>query len=161
MSKKIIEKREKKFWGTDYGRIYPHLEGSTPYQKLIAACFDYCQPEKDEVWLDVGCGSGVIMEKIWKATNGMVKKIIALDLSPLMLNYSKLRSKSFYPKPENDQIEFIEHNLSNPLPFKDNTFDGIIANLVLPLFEISLYGRYGHGSSIIWLWFTSYIILKG
>lgn len=143
MEKEIVVKKEKKFWGPDYGKIYPHLEGSTPYQKLIKTCFDYCRPKKGEIWLDVGCGSGALIEKIWRATEGEVGKIDALDLSPVMLSYSRLRTTNFNPSPKENQIVFKEHNLSNPLPYEDNTFNGIVANLVLP-YVVYYQERYGN-----------------
>ena len=70
--------------------------------------------------LDLGCGTG--RHAIWLASCGA--RVTAVDFSEGMLAAART-------KPGADAIEFVTHDLSQPLPFADETFDLVVSGLVL------------------------------
>jgi len=129
LSKKLANNYKNKeiiFWGK-YSKFYPHLEDAKPYYKLMSTISSFINPKKGEIWLDVGCGPGTMMELIKNESAGKVAKIVGIDVDKTMLGYAKERFKQ-----ERDiEIEFHSVDLSNKTLFKDQEFDGIVANLVL------------------------------
>jgi len=134
MSEEILTEDEK-FWGPRYGKIYPYLEQAKPYHNLISQIGDFIDPKANERWLDLGTGSGAIVDLIWRLTNGTVGEVCALDLTDVMLNHLRRRLPSFDPPVQDGQIVFMKHNLAYRLPFPNEAYDGIVANLVLPYIE--------------------------
>lgn len=72
---------------------------------------------KGEIVLDAGCGTGYFSKK-WKL---MGKKVIALDLSLLMLTNAKKK---------NTATSYIKGDIEN-LPIKDNSVDFCFSNLAI------------------------------
>lgn len=135
MTQEQILTEEEKFWGPKYGSIYPYLEDATPYKQLITQISDFIDVQPGEHWLDLGTGSGALVELIWRKSGGEVGKITALDLTEVMLSHLKKKVDNFSPRPRSEQIELVKHNLANKLPFGNETFAGVVANLVLPYIE--------------------------
>jgi len=123
---------EVKFWGPDYGKIYPQLEDATPYKKLMQAVREGIGEGVVGKWLDVGCGSGAMIELIWQASDEKIEEIVAFDLTETMLEHARRKVNKVIPANEQYKIKLMQHDLSYKLPFADNYFDGIVANLVLP-----------------------------
>lgn len=119
----IINREEKKFWA-NYGRLYHHIEGVKPYKELLDV-FGKNLIIKGK-WLDLGSGSGGVIDLLKKNTQGSDFKIIASDFDPGFLKQLNDRFKG-----ENN-IEVQELNICDKISFQDNEFDGITANLVLP-----------------------------
>lgn len=126
---------EEKFWGPKYGRIYPYLEDATPYKRLLKQVEDFVAPQAGERWLDLGTGSGAIVELLWRKTNGKIGEITALDLADVMLNHLRRKLAVLTLPPRSEQIRLVKHNLARRLPFNNESFDGVVANLVLPYVE--------------------------
>jgi|GEM_PF-87724 len=70
---------------------------------------------KDEYVLDVGCGTGIISEKI----SIMAKKVIAVDISPKMLKIAQ--SKRLHKN-----IKYLKAN-AEKLPFEDKSFEKVVS----------------------------------
>ena len=70
--------------------------------------------------LDLGCGTG--RHSLWLAANGAV--VTAVDFSKGMMR--KARSK-----PGAEGIRFLAHDLHEPLPFAERSFDRVVSGLVL------------------------------
>jgi malonyl-CoA O-methyltransferase len=70
--------------------------------------------------LDVGCGTG--RHSTWLAEAGA--NVTAIDFSQGMLDRARR-------KPEASIIRFVVHDITQPLPFKDSSFDIVISGLVL------------------------------
>jgi len=70
--------------------------------------------------LDLGCGTG--RHSLWLATQGA--QVIGVDFSAGMM--AKARTK-----PGAEKIKFVTHDLRQPLPFDDGTFDLVVSGLVL------------------------------
>lgn len=68
---------------------------------------------------DIGCGTG--RHAAWLAHEGA--RVTAIDFSPAMLD--RARSKS-----GTSQIRFVQHDLAEPLPLDDTSFDLVISCLV-------------------------------
>lgn len=132
MSDQMILTEDEKFWGPKYGSIYPYLEDARPYKDLVKQVGEFIEPKPGESWLDLGTGSGAIVDLIWHKSRGQVSEITAIDLTDTMLQHLRRRLPRLSPPPELDQIKLVKHNLSNRLPFEANKYDGVVANLVLP-----------------------------
>lgn len=123
--KRALEwKKELKFW-EEYAEIYYHLEDTKPYYDLARSIKELVGPRDKDIWLDVGCGPAKMSKMIWEKSKGKVKKIIGIDivLEPARETLSKLS--------KNVPFELRYANLAMRLPFPDNFFNGIVANLCL------------------------------
>ena len=70
--------------------------------------------------LDMGCGTG--RHALWLAGEGA--DVTAVDFSQGMLDQARA-------KPGADAVTWLVHDLHEPLPFDDHTFDTIVSGLVL------------------------------
>jgi ubiquinone/menaquinone biosynthesis C-methylase UbiE len=126
---------ELRFW-REYALIYRNLEKARPYSQLAKTFEDLIRPEKGDVWLDVGCGPAKMSQLVWKKSGKSVRKIIGIDivLSPAQETLSRLTEKI--------PVELVYASIGETLPFSDNSFDGIIANLIFP-YVTDFEGRTG------------------
>lgn len=120
--------KELAFW-EEYGQIYENLEKAQPYTNLSNTFKEFLNPNSGEVWMDVGCGPLRISELIFERSRGRVATIEAIDivLEPGREKLQKLDKKGIHPPVNLQRI-----SITDKLPFPDNKFDGIGANLVLP-----------------------------
>jgi malonyl-CoA O-methyltransferase len=70
--------------------------------------------------LDLGCGTG--RHALWLAAAGA--RVTALDFSPGMLAQAQA-------KPGAERVRFLVHDLHEPLPFAEASFDRVVSGLVL------------------------------
>jgi len=70
--------------------------------------------------LDMGCGTG--RHALWLANEGA--EVTAIDFSHGMLDQAR-------QKPGADAVNWLTHDLHEPLPFDDNSFDTAVSGLVL------------------------------
>ncbi len=107
---------------------------ATVWQKFDAAAYAYDQSSRlqqqsaqyllslmgsvraDSVWLDAGCGTGVLA----KALAAQNARVWAIDLAPNMLKVLE----------DNDQIQTILADISQ-LPLADDMLDGAVSNFAL------------------------------
>lgn len=73
--------------------------------------FDYLKNKKYNKLLDIGCGTGLLIDMLSKKCNA---EFVGLDLSPKMLKEAK--------KKKIKNAKFVEGR-SDELPFENNTFD--------------------------------------
>ncbi|MCK6462655.1 MAG: methyltransferase domain-containing protein [Candidatus Pacebacteria bacterium] len=119
----IIDQEEKKFWA-NYGKLYHHIEGVRPYKELMDV-FGKNLTTNGE-WLDLGSGSGGVVDLLKSKAQGNNFKIIASDFDP---GFIKQLNKRFN---EESNIEVRELNICDKIFFENSRFDGVTANLVLP-----------------------------
>lgn len=103
-----------KFW-TKYFQVYDYLNHLIPYQELLNELINELTPQKGELILDAGAGTGnlaVLLEKLGVG-------VIALDFSKEALDIYKKK---------NPQAQVVIHNLEEKLPFPDNYFDKVATN---------------------------------
>lgn len=155
-----LHQEEKKFW-SNYAKFYHYLEKADPYKDLIAEFNKDISNPLQGKWLDLGSGSGAVVDLLTKKMGNLLSKIeiFATDIEPLMLNsLSKRFSK-------NKNVKIKELDLAYSFNFPENYFDGITANLVLPYLihhegEIGvkgfiklledIYKILKHGGKLIW-----------
>jgi malonyl-CoA O-methyltransferase len=70
--------------------------------------------------LDLGCGTG--RHALWLAGRGAA--VTAVDFSEGMMEKARA-------KPGADRVRFVAHDLHEPLPFADGSFDLVVSGLVL------------------------------
>ena len=70
--------------------------------------------------LDLGCGTG--RHTAWLAQEGA--RVTAVDFSAGMLDQARRKAS-------NGEVRFIAHDLHEPLPFGDASFDAVVSGLVL------------------------------
>jgi SAM-dependent methyltransferase len=114
-----------------FAAAYCELELAAPYQELVRTMMELLAPHEGERWLDAGCGSGVMTELLLRSTNGRVF-VDAVDFSRIMLRHMRVRMS--HPI-RLGQVRIHHLDLRNPLPFPDDSYQGIVANLVLPYID--------------------------
>lgn len=105
------------FW-KKYFSVYDTLNLLIPYQELLNELIEKLSPQKEELILDAGAGTGNLAILI----ENKGAKVIALDFSKEALDIYKNK---------NPQGETVLHNLEEKLPFPDNYFDKIVSNNTL------------------------------
>lgn len=93
------------------------LSGYNP-RKNYKLIIDKIKLGKNDVLLDVGCGTGEILNTL--ANKYKSAKLYGLDISPEMINVAKRKNKS-------KKINYICGD-SEKIPFEDNTFDILITS---------------------------------
>ena len=78
-------------------------------------------PVKSLRILDLGCGTG--KHSLWMAKQGAW--VTGIDFSQGMLSKAREKTHSM------ENVNFLVHNLSRPLPLSDSIFDGVVSGLVL------------------------------
>jgi ubiquinone/menaquinone biosynthesis C-methylase UbiE len=133
-------KEELEFW-EEYAKIYRNLEKARPYYFLTKTISRLIEPNVNEVWLDVGCGPAKISRLIWERSGKKAAKIIGVDiiLKPAQETLEKLKD----PIP----LELRYANIGEKLPFPNNYFDGVVANLCLS-YVIDFEGKKGKAALI-------------
>lgn len=76
---------------------------------------------KRKVVLDVGCGSGYVAAELAASA----KKVTGTDFSANFIALCREKYKSL------SNLDFVEHDITSPLPFDDASFDSIICKMVL------------------------------
>lgn len=114
-------KLDQKFW-LKYFRVYDILNSLIPYRETLNEITSQILGN-DLVILDVGCGTGNLMETILKEKK--VKDILGIDYSDAALNIA--REKSIFEKSKFKKVDISNGNF----PFKDNYFDYVVMNNVL------------------------------
>lgn len=115
---------------------YADQEAGRPHREMMKVIQGLVEPSPSQKWLDIGCGSGRLMQAIWEEAQGCVGEIIGLDCNPANEELIARRFEAIKPKPEPGQIRFILGDVSNSLyQFNNHEFDGVTAGLVLPYIE--------------------------
>ncbi len=92
-----------------------------PLQALEQPCVQALLGEvRNQRVLDMGCGTG--RHALWLAHQGA--DVTAIDFSKGMLDQARA-------KPGADAVTWLTHDLHQPLPFNDHTFDAVVSGLVL------------------------------
>ena len=111
---------ESNWYKYDFRKILNQKE-----QKFIhKAIADYSPEHKQLTIIDLGCGSGRIVESIIQKIKKN-KTIIALDSSQKMISLCKRRFKN------SDKIKLFCQNITQKLPVKSNSIDTVICVRVL------------------------------
>ena len=91
-----------------------------PMHRWGIAVLDRLPLAGDERVLDAGCGSGRVTEALCeRLPRG---RVIALDASPAMLDAARRRLARF-----GDRVEYLEADLTRPLPIEDGGADAILS----------------------------------
>jgi len=123
---------EFKFWN-ESRELYPYFEVGAPFRKHSALMRQMINPGFGQVWLDAGCGPAKMSEFLWEKSRHGIKEIVGLDI----ILWPAKETAGKVPV-----LELKYGNLGERLDFPDNTFDGIVCNLVVP-YLIEFEGIYG------------------
>lgn len=133
-------KEELKFW-EEYAEIYYHMEDTGFYDELVETIKGFIEPKEGDVWLDAGCGPAKMSQLIWEKSKKKVKKIIGTDI---VLNPARATLAKFG---NSIPLELQYANLGERLPFPNNYFDGIVANISLT-YVIDFQGKKGKAAFV-------------
>ncbi|PIQ96720.1 MAG: hypothetical protein COV67_07975 [Nitrospinae bacterium CG11_big_fil_rev_8_21_14_0_20_56_8] len=119
---------EDNYWRFGFrSRLYDLLTPES-YIQSLESCLDCLSPlQNGRVWLDAGCGSGMLIDRLHEtlARGGF---LVATDLLFSGLRLSRAKAKYF--KLENRVLCF-QSNLTEPLPIKPGSIDAVIAHFSL------------------------------
>ncbi len=97
-------------WASNYDNNLATFTFKQTNAKIVSTL----NPTKGSSLLDVGCGSGILLDQLDKLSRNM--KLFGIDITPLMVQVAK---EKFTSKPS---IQILEASAIN-LPFEDNSFD--------------------------------------
>ena len=117
----------KNFW-TKYFSVYDYLNHLIPYQELMDDVIKNLDIKRNELILDIGCGTGNIAFLL----NNFGVRMVGIDSSLEGIN--KCRKKI-------PAMEVIQGDIKEALPFKDNYFDKVLT--VNTLYTIDISKRLG------------------
>ena len=132
--------KEFRFW-EEYAKIYYHIEDTGFYDELAETIRGFIEPEEEEVWLDAGCGPAKMSQLVWKKSEGKVKKIVGIDIVLNPAREALVKLGGSIP------LELKYANLGERLPFPDDFFDGIVANISLT-YVIDFQGKKGKAAFV-------------
>ena len=120
-------KTEKQFWDESFNEaIAKHAYNTSPVEAVVRSVAYYLRdrfPERDALrklhFLDMGCGAGPTM--IWLAERGV--KVSGIDISTNALNLAR---ENFNRSDLNDRLMSLTEASVTDVPFKDESFDGIV-----------------------------------
>lgn len=115
--KKEIKKTYKN-WARTYDKFETNISIILEQDILIKKA----DPEKNEIILDAGCGTGRYIKELKKNC----KKVTGIDFSKEMLEVAKNK---------NPEVNFIQADLTKKLPFKSSTFHKVLSSLVFSHIE--------------------------
>lgn len=107
-------------------RIQLHQQFSVNQQGWFPWLYEQCHMSNDEKILEVGCGDGTLWSCNWDKLPSSLH-VTLTDISDGMLRDARRNLNS---KPEDTRFHFDLADASS-LPYKDNSFDLILANHVL------------------------------
>lgn len=105
------------FW-KKYFRVYDTLNEVIPYRKLLDSVVRHLDPQKGELILEAGSGTG-----------NLSTKIEAKGAIPTGIDYSEEAISRHQKK--SPQTKILAGDLTKPLPFSDNEFDKVCSNNVI------------------------------
>ncbi len=115
---------EKLLWDT-YERVYDAvLLKTVPYQRMIQKTYEALTPQQGKSYLDAGCGTGNFLTMLLASQTNV--KVVGVDFSSAMIKKARYKLKG-----NEQQITLYEHDLNEFLPYRDESFDGIVCINVL------------------------------
>jgi SAM-dependent methyltransferase len=129
--------KDANYWLTDEcATAFWDQHKAKPYQELLADTLAWLEPRAGERWLDLGCGSGQLTAALWRASQGQLAQIVALDCAEANFEAVARLTRRLPAPPRPGQIVFQLGNFSQGLPdFASASFDGIVSGLALSYAE--------------------------
>lgn len=132
--------KEFKFW-EEYAKIYWHIEDTGLYEQLANTIRGFIEPKEGGIWLDAGCGPAKMSQLIWEKSGEKAKKIIGIDVVLNPARETLVKLDGFI------SLELQYANLGERLPFPDDFFDGVVANISLT-YVIDFQGKKGKAAFV-------------
>jgi ubiquinone/menaquinone biosynthesis C-methylase UbiE len=110
---------------------YAYQQNARPYAELLETTESFIFPKMGQCWLDLGCGSGRLIQSIWQRSNGVVGTIVGIDVSFTALKIARRVSSHLVPTDASKRISLVQADFSQGLQgiFRPLSFDGITAGL--------------------------------
>jgi len=99
-----------------YSKTYDYVLCLSFYQDMLERASSKLNIREDGRYLDIGTGTGNLLMKILENAEC---EIVGIDTSPGMLKIASNKLRN------NPSVSFIYANTTYPLPFKDESFDGV------------------------------------
>lgn len=117
------------FWEI-YSYFYSlSLRNWFPYRRLLEDLSNTLEIKERESILDVGCGPGLVIEKVVKENTGKGISVIGLDFSRGMIKHARKRCKRF------SNVKLQVADLNKNLEFPDSSFDKTVCSNTLYALE--------------------------
>lgn len=128
---------ETNYWLTDEcAEAFWDQHLAKPYQELLADTVDWLKPKPGERWLDLGCGGGQLTAALWRAAEGKLTQIVAMDCAAANGEAIARLMRRLPIPPQPGQLIFQVANFSHGLPdLPTASFDGIVSGLALSYAE--------------------------
>ncbi|MBV9415785.1 MAG: class I SAM-dependent methyltransferase, partial [Solirubrobacterales bacterium] len=101
-----------------WSRTYERDSAARWLKHLQTAALAALALDKNDVLLDLGCGTGAAV----RDAAPVVRRAVGFDLSPGMIAQARDRARAEHL----ENVEFTEGDVSGPLPFEDGAFTGIV-----------------------------------
>lgn len=99
---------------TQWAKNYDNPFTSITFQQTNSKIVNLLNPKANSSLLDVGCGSGILLNKLLSLHNNM--KLFGLDITPKMVEVAKVKFNN------NPEVK-ITLGSAIKMPYKDNSFD--------------------------------------
>jgi SAM-dependent methyltransferase len=128
---------DRNLWKNDLVAIaYSYQQKAPPYLELIQTMERCIDAKAGELWLDVGCGSGRLIESIWTKSSGLIRGVIGLDVSYKGLVIARKAVEKVHMKALHTKVHFLQADISKNLAgIRPNLIDGVTAGLCLSYAE--------------------------
>lgn len=125
------------YWLTDEcARAFWDQHLAQPYQELLADTLAWLDPKPGEQWLDLGCGGGQLTAALWRAAEGKLARIVALDCAAANGEAISRLIRRLPAPPGPGQVVFHLADFSRGIPdLPPSSFDGIVSGLALSYAE--------------------------
>ena len=122
---RYLKQEERKFWSS-YAKFYQYLELAAPYQRMLETLGELLPEHVAGKWLDIGTGSGAMVQLLLGKSGKAALEIIATDFNEEMLKIAEDRFR------DDLRIRVEKLDLNERISYRVQSFHGIVANLVLP-----------------------------
>jgi ubiquinone/menaquinone biosynthesis C-methylase UbiE len=123
--------RGKNLWTSDLVAVaYSYQQKAKPYLELLETTEGFMNTKPGQRWLDLGCGSGRLIESILRKSEGNVEQIIGVDISRRGMRIAKESLERLGGNLVCSKVQFVQADFSHGLNcLRPNSFDGITAGL--------------------------------
>lgn len=121
---KILSRKQRDFWER-YADFYTYFFPKLPFVgEHVNDFLDKANPQAGETIVELGCGAGRVLKEMAQKRPD-INRIIGVDYSENMLRRAR---ESLALTPNSEKVELMNHDITENLPFDDESVDRVISN---------------------------------